>query len=351
MDPSLFDYPLPPERIAQTPVEPRDASRLLVLYRSSGRVEHRRFSDIGEYTRPGDVLVLNDSRVMAARLFARRRPQGGRVELLLLHPSDAAGDQAFPHRWEVLVRPGRRAPPGQVLEVGQGQLEVRVLARTECGGRLVEFASPTGEPVRALLQRYGSVPLPPYIRQPLADPDRYQTVYAGPEGSAAAPTAGLHFTRELLERLESQGVRLARLTLHVGVGTFRPVRSPTVEGHRMHAEYFTIPESTAAAIEQARRQGARIWAVGTTVVRALESASGPDGAVHAGSGWTRLFIYPGYRFRVVEVLVTNFHLPRSTLLMLVCAFAGTGRVLEAYRTAAALGYRFYSFGDAMLVLP
>ncbi len=351
MDPSLFDYPLRPELIAQFPVEPRDASRLFVLHRASGRIEHRIFREIVRYTRPGDVLVLNDSRVMAARLWARRRPRGGRVELLLLHPVEPGEPAETSARWEVLVRPGRRAPVGQVLEVGAGELEARVLARTEAGGRLVEFASATGESVGVLLKRHGRVPLPPYIRRPLADPERYQTVYAGPEGSAAAPTAGLHFTRELLERLADEGVRLAPLTLHVGVGTFRPVRSATVEGHRMHAEYYRIPEATARAIEEARSRGARVWAVGTTVVRALESACGPDGAVRAGSGWTELFIYPGYRFRVVDALVTNFHLPRSTLLMLVCAFAGTRQVLEAYRTAAEMGYRFYSFGDAMLLLP
>ena len=372
-----FNYELPEELIAQTPVEPRDASRLLVLHRGSGTLEHRIFRELEEYVQPGDVLVFNDTRVMPARLFARRRPQGGRVEVLLLHRVDP-GSQAGPadgpllggpppgapggeaadvarrddrQRWRVLVRPGRRAPVGQLLEFGGGRLVGRVVSRTEEGGRVVELESPRGEPIHLVLRELGSVPLPPYIRQPLQDPERYQTVYARAEGSAAAPTAGLHFTPRLLQRLSQRGAEQVYLTLHVGVGTFRPVRSRTVQEHRMHAEHYTIPPATAEAVNRARRQGGRVWAVGTTVVRALESAAGPDGRVAPGSGWTELFIYPGYVFRATDVLVTNFHLPRSTLLMLVCAFGGTERVLSAYREAVAQRYRFYSFGDAMLILP
>ena len=382
MEVSRFDYALPDELIAQTPAEPRDASRLLVLHRGSGTLEHRIFRELAEYVRPGDVLVFNDTRVMPARLFARRRPQGGRVEVLLLHrldggssgnpsggllrngPPGGGGSPSGPEvrspaapgaddrqRWKVLVRPGRRAPVGQLLEFGGGKLVGRVLARTDEGGRVVELESPGGEPVGLILRRLGSVPLPPYIRRPLQDPERYQTVYARAEGSAAAPTAGLHFTPQLLQRLSERGAEQVYLTLHVGVGTFRPVRSRTVEEHRMHAEYYTIPPAAAEAVNRARRKGGRVWAVGTTVVRALESAAGPDGSVAPGSGWTELFIYPGYAFRAVDVLVTNFHLPRSTLLMLVCAFGGTEQVLSAYREAVARRYRFYSFGDAMLILP
>ena len=359
MDVSVFDYELPPELIAQSAVEPRDSSRLLVLHRASARIEHRIFRDVVEYVRAGDVLVLNDTRVMRGRFFARRRPQGGRVELLLLRrlepapPEEAhtqpSGDGTR-ERWHVLVRPGRRAPVGQEMEAADGELTVRVLERTADGGRIVELES-RSEPVRAVLDRVGTVPLPPYIRRPLADPERYQTVYAREEGSAAAPTAGLHFTPELLERIRRAGVEVVSLTLHVGVGTFRPVRSSTVEQHVMHEEFFSIPDSTARAIDAGRRRGGRIWAVGTTVVRALETAADESGAVRPGTGWTRLFIYPPYRFKVVDVLITNFHLPRSTLLMLVCAFGGTEQVLAAYREAVARRYRFYSLGDAMLILP
>ncbi|HEY8424737.1 MAG TPA: tRNA preQ1(34) S-adenosylmethionine ribosyltransferase-isomerase QueA [Limnochordales bacterium] len=348
MDPATFDYALPPELIAQTPAEPRDSSRLLVVHRTEERLEHRRFRDVVEYLREGDVLVLNDTRVMRSRLWARRRPQGGRVELLLLRRVERRPDGA--EVWHVLVKPGRRAPVGQEMEAGDDQLQIRVLDRTEDGGRLVELASREGT-VSDVLARVGTVPLPPYIRRSLDDPERYQTVYAREEGSAAAPTAGLHFTPELLDRIRRLGVEVVSLTLHVGVGTFRPVRAPTVEQHVMHEEFFTIPASTAEAVGRARRRGGRVWAVGTTVVRALESAVDETGDVRPGSGWTRLFIYPPYRFRVIDVLITNFHLPRSTLLMLVCAFGGTERILAAYREAVACRYRFYSLGDAMLILP
>lgn len=358
MDVSVFDYALPPELVAQRAVEPRDRSRLLVLHRQSGLIEHRIFRDVVHYTRPGDVLVVNDSRVMKARFFARRRPQGGRVEFLLLRRVEdettvgGAGDAGSlgRERWQALVRPGRRAPIGQELTAAGGQLRIRVVERTPDGGRIVEIESPS-EPVRAVLDRIGTVPLPPYIREPLEDAERYQTVYARCEGSAAAPTAGLHFTEELLDCLRRSGVEVVALTLHVGIGTFRPVRAATAEEHVMHEEFFTIPEETAAALGRAKAGGGRVWAVGTTVVRALESASAGLGVIKPGSGWTRLFIYPPYHFKVVDVLITNFHLPRSTLLMLVAAFGGTERVLEAYRVAVAERYRFYSLGDAMLILP
>ena len=348
MDPATFDYALPPELIAQSPVEPRDSSRLLVVRRTGERLEHRHFRDVVEYLREGDVLVLNDTRVMRSRLWARRRPQGGRVELLLLRRVERRPEGA--EIWHALVKPGRRAPAGQEMEAGDGQLRVRVLERTADGGRLVELTSRDGT-VSEVLARIGTVPLPPYIRRPLDDPERYQTVYAREEGSAAAPTAGLHFTASLLERIRQVGVEVVSLTLHVGVGTFRPVRAPVVEQHVMHEEFFTVPAATADAIARARQRGGRVWAVGTTVVRALESAADETGDVRPGSAWTRLFIHPPYRFRVVDVLITNFHLPRSTLLMLVCAFGGTERILSAYREAVARRYRFYSLGDAMLILP
>ena len=357
MEVARFDYELPEALIAQQPATPRDASRLMVLHRATGQLEHRTFRDIVDYVRPGDVLVFNDTRVMPARLVGQRRPQGGRVEVLLLRreqpgpADDGPPGTGGPERWRALVRPGRRLREGQLLAFGGGRLLGRVQARTEEGGRVLELWAAQGGEAGPLLQELGSVPLPPYIRQPLADPERYQTVYAREKGSAAAPTAGLHFTVELLERLQQAGTTLAFCTLHVGVGTFRPVRAATVEQHRMHGEYYHIPEATARAVAEARRRGGRVWAVGTTVVRALESAARADGTVAAGPGWTELFIYPGYPFRVTDVLVTNFHLPRSTLLMLVCAFGGVERVLEAYREAVRRRYRFYSFGDAMLILP
>ncbi|MGQ9779305.1 MAG: tRNA preQ1(34) S-adenosylmethionine ribosyltransferase-isomerase QueA [Bacillota bacterium] len=341
MEVDLFDYELPPEAIAQTPVEPRDLSRLMVLERSRGNIAHHRFRDLPTLLSPGDLLVFNDSRVIPARLFGRRADTGGRVEVLLLHP---LGDD----RWEVLVRPGRRALPGTALIFGQGELAATVEEKTPFGGRVIRF-SYTGN-WQELLGRLGRTPLPPYIHKPLADPGRYQTVYARVDGSVAAPTAGLHFTPELLETLKKTGIHLAYLTLHVGIGTFRPVRVARVEEHRMHAEFYTLPPETVEAIAAAKARGGRVVAVGTTVVRALESAVDAEGRLLPGSGWTSLFIYPGYRFRVVEAMITNFHLPRSTLLMLVVAFAGREFILRAYREALAMGYRFFSFGDAMLIL-
>lgn len=341
MNVSDFDYTLPESAIAQTPVEPRDAARLLVLDRRTGALEHRIFRDLPEYLVPSDVLVINDSRVMPARLLGEKEGTGGSVELLLL-------ERRSLDTWEALVRPGRRVRPGARLVFGGGLLKARVLDVTPSGGRLVAFEY---EGVfEDILRRLGQMPLPPYIKEKLSDPERYQTVYAREEGSKAAPTAGLHFTPELLDRIRAMGVEIVPLTLHVGLGTFRPVTTETVEAHRMHAEYFRIPEESARAINRAKERGGRVVAVGTTVVRTLETAADEGGRVRAGDGWTDIFIYPGYRFKAVDAMVTNFHLPRSTLLMLVCAFAGRERVLAAYRTAIEQGYRFYSFGDAMLIL-
>jgi S-adenosylmethionine:tRNA ribosyltransferase-isomerase len=412
-----FDYDLPPELIAQTPVEPRDASRLLVVHRAAGKLEHRTFRDVTAYLRRGDVLVANDSRVLPGRLWVRK-PTGGRVELLLLRPLEGGW-------WEALARPAQRLKPGQQLElahpppegegsrsivqrsgagevgggppapldVERGTWNLEVGERTPAGGVRVRFAAPVEE----VVARYGRAPLPPYIRTPLADPARYQTVYARVTGSAAAPTAGLHFTPGLLDEIAAMGVHLAFVTLHVGPDTFRPVRVERVVEHQMHAEFVAVPEAAAQAVAAARREGRRVVAVGTTVVRALESwaavvASGqwpvasaeqrdsghavaevpgvvpgdsrdagsapapPDWPLATGhwplgwSGWTRLFIYPGYRFRVVDALLTNFHLPRSTLLMLVSAFAGRELMRRAYAEAIRRRYRFFSFGDCCLLL-
>lgn len=337
MKTSDFDYDLPEERIAQTPVEPRDASRLLVLGRESGQIEHTYFRHIGDHLEPGDLLVLNHTRVIPARLFARK-PTGGRVELLLLRPRDE-------RHWECLVG-GKGLRPGVELQVEGGPL-ARIVETLDGAERVVRFA----EPVEPYLPQAGHVPLPPYIHTPLADPERYQTVYARTPGSAAAPTAGLHFTPRLLDDLQARGVRLASVTLHVGLDTFAPVTEADPGQHAIHTEWCQLPPEAAERINATRAAGGRIVAVGTTSVRTLESAAAQDGAVvEPVQGPTGLYILPGYRFRAVDALVTNFHLPRSTLLMLVSAFAGRERVLAAYRAALREGYRFYSFGDAMLIL-
>lgn len=338
---SDFDYELPEAAIAQRPAKPRDASRLMVLHRATGAVEHRIFRDLPGYLVPGDVLVVNDSRVVPARLFGEKEGTGGSVELLLL-------ERRSLDTWEALVRPGRRVRPGARLVFGGGLLRARVVDSTPAGGRVIAFEYEGL--FEELLRRLGEMPLPPYIKEKLDDPERYQTVYAREEGSKAAPTAGLHFTPELLDAIRQRGVAVVSLTLHVGLGTFRPVTAETVEGHTMHAEYFRVPEETAAAVNGARERGRRVVAVGTTAVRTLESVADERGRIRAGDGWTDIFIYPGYRFKAVDAMVTNFHLPRSTLLMLVCAFAGRERTLAAYGTAIAYGYRFYSFGDAMLIV-
>lgn len=338
---SDFDYQLPPELIAQTPIEPRDASRLLVLDRAVGSLAHARFSEIGQFLRSGDLLVLNNSRVIAARLTGERVPGGGRVEALLLREREN-------HLWEALLRPGKRTRPGQALRFHcDGQmLASRVEGWLEDGICLLAF-EPGVRP-----ETLGVVPLPPYIQAPLADPERYQTVYSGPAGSAAAPTAGLHFTPRLLDELRAAGVEIVFLTLHVGPGTFRPVHVEDPKQHPMHAEYYFVSPEVAAALNRARLSGRRIIAGGTTSVRTLEQIAIEAGAgeVQPGEGWTSLLILPGHRFRLVDALITNFHLPRSTLMMLVSALAGREQILGAYREAIRLGYRFFSFGDAMLIL-
>ncbi|HXX32012.1 MAG TPA: tRNA preQ1(34) S-adenosylmethionine ribosyltransferase-isomerase QueA [Myxococcaceae bacterium] len=348
-----YDYALPPEAIAQFPLPERDASRLLVLDRRTGRVAHRGISELPELLRPGDLLVLNESRVIPARLVGRKRMTGGRAELLLVHPADgtpvatALAEPPAAHPWLCLGQASKGLTPGVELGFGEA-LTARVEERLGEGEFRVVFDGPgtLGERVAAA----GLLPLPPYISRPPTadDAERYQTIYARVPGSVAAPTAGLHLTPRLLERLAGRGITTARLTLDVGPGTFLPVRSPDESLHRMHPEPFDIPGATAAAIGRARAEGRRVVAVGTTVVRALESTAA-RGPVLAGAGRTDLFIRPGHRFRAVDALLTNFHLPRSTLLMLVSAFAGREQVLAAYRTAVEAGYRFFSYGDAMLV--
>jgi S-adenosylmethionine:tRNA ribosyltransferase-isomerase len=339
MQTSDFDYDLPPERIAQTPVEPRHASRLLVLNRASHTLEHRTFWDVANYLRPGDLLVVNQTRVIPARIFAHK-PTGGRIELLLLR-------RTADNTWETLVG-GKRVAPGMRLQLENGP-QVEVIERLEGSRRLVRFS----EPVEAYLQQAGQMPLPPYIHTPLANPERYQTVYARQPGSAAAPTAGLHFTPELLAHLSAKGVGLAEVTLHVGLDTFAPVNEDDPQQHHIHTEWCEVTPEAAARINAARAAGGRIVAVGTTSVRTLESAAraaAPGQVVAPLSGPTALFILPGFTFKAVDVLITNFHLPRSTLLMLISAFAGREQVLAAYQEAVRLEYRFYSFGDAMLIL-
>jgi S-adenosylmethionine:tRNA ribosyltransferase-isomerase len=342
---SDFDYDLPAEFIAQTPIEPRDASRLLVLDRQNGQIEHAHFYDLGKYLRPGDVLVVNQTRVIPARVYGKKIPSGGKVELLLLHPRDA-------FNWEVLVG-GKGLSVGKRVQIEEGPL-AEVTAVLEGPRRLVRFT----ERIEPYLERAGHVPLPPYIHTSLANPERYQTVYAFQPGSAAAPTAGLHFTTTLIESLKKQGIAFVEITLHVGLDTFAPVNEENPEEHKIHTEWCQVTQEVAERLNHLSQQGGRVIAVGTTSVRSLESAarayvqSGAEGAnrLQAYEGSTDLFILPGYRFRAVDGMVTNFHLPRSTLIMLVSAFAGRERILQAYETAKNEGYRFYSFGDAMLIL-
>jgi S-adenosylmethionine:tRNA ribosyltransferase-isomerase len=344
MDASLFDYELPADLIAQEPAEPRDASWLLVVDRQHSRWEDRRFADLGDLLRPGDCLVANRSRVIPARLLGVSEAGGGPVELLMLRPFGEG-------RWEALVQPGRRCRVGARVELAGGAARARIVGEAASGARVVEVEGPW--PVRELLERHGLPPLPPYITRHDApkpeDRERYQTVYARDDGSVAAPTAGLHFTPELLARLAHRGVAVHYLTLHVGPGTFRPLRAARIDEHRMEAEPVEIPEATARAVHEAQRDRRRVVAVGTTTTRALEWAVGEDGRLRAGAGDADLFIRPGHRFRVVDALITNFHLPRSTLLVLVAALAGRGLIMDAYRHAAAARYRFYSYGDAMLI--
>lgn len=339
MKKSDFYFDLPEELIAQTPIQKRDHSRLLVLDRKSGEIEHRHFYDLPAYLQEGDCLVVNDSRVLPARLLGSRST-GGSVELVLLRD---LGDG----RWECLSRPGRKTRPGTELSFGEGELKASVLEVAEGGNRIVQFHY---EGIfLEVLERLGKMPLPPYIKEELQDSERYQTVYSREIGSAAAPTAGLHFTEELLEQIRSKGVKLCHVTLHVGLGTFRPVKEEEIEDHAMHSEYCIIPEETARIVSETKRSGGRVIAVGTTSCRTLESFCREDGTLSAASGWTNIFIYPGYRFKCIDALVTNFHLPESTLIMLVSALAGRERILNAYRTAVEEKYRFFSFGDAMFI--
>lgn len=340
---SDFDYHLPPEQIAQRPEQRRDRSRLLVIERSTGTFEHRVFADLLELVPAGDTLVLNETRVFPARLLGRRE-SGAPAEVFLLHPAPAGGDL-----WHALVRPGAKLKPGRVVEIAE-DLRLEIMESLAGGERLVRLRSP--QPLDAVLERYGEVPLPPYVRRKATaeDRERYQTVYARERGSVAAPTAGLHFTPELLDALHARGVELVRLVLHVGLGTFRPVESEDPAAHRMHAEWYHVSPDAARSLNATRERGGAIWAVGTTSVRTLETVADDAGVVHAGEGWTDIFIRPPYRFRAVDRLVTNFHLPRSTLLMLVAAFGGYETMMRAYRTAVAQGYRFFSYGDAMAII-
>ena len=338
---SEFYYDLPEELIAQYPIEPRDASRLLKLDRATGAWEDKHFYDVVDELREGDCLVLNDSRVLPARLIGRRAATGAQVELLLLTPK--GGDV-----WEVLAGPGRRAKPGDDLTFGDGLLTAHVLEIVEGGNRLVQFSYEGN--FYNTLETIGQMPLPPYIHEKLQDRERYQTVYSRELGSAAAPTAGLHFTPALLDKIRAKGVDIAFVTLHVGLGTFRPVKEDEITDHKMHAEHYELSAETADKINRARERGGRIIAVGTTSCRTLESVGLTDGRVEPADGWTSIFIYPGYRFQVLDGLITNFHLPESTLIMLVSAFAGYDHTMAAYKHAVEEKYRFFSFGDAMLIL-
>ncbi len=340
MKTSDFNYELPEELIAQEPLEDRASSRLLVLHKDTGEREHKHFREIRDYLRAGDCLVINDTRVLPARLFGERVGTGAVIEVLLLVRREL-------DVWEVLVRPGRKARPGDRISFGGGRLTAEVLTIVEDGNRLVRFHY--DGVFEAILEELGEMPLPPYITHKLEDKTRYQTVYAAHDGSAAAPTAGLHFTPELLKEIEEMGVKIANVTLHVGLGTFRPVKVDDVLDHEMHSEYFVVEEQ-AAIMNEAKRNGGRIFAVGTTSTRTLESVTDENGVIQAKSGWTKIFIYPGYTFKAVDCLITNFHLPESTLIMLVSALAGKELVMETYAEAVRERYRFFSFGDAMLIL-
>jgi S-adenosylmethionine:tRNA ribosyltransferase-isomerase len=336
-----FYFDLPEELIAQEPLVQRDASRLLVLDKINGEIKHHTFGEIANYLKKGDCLILNDTRVIPARLFGTKEGTGSKIELLLLKRLEK-------DVWEVMLRPGKKAKPGARLILGEGELKADILDIVEGGNRLVRFDYEGG--FEAVLDRLGNMPLPPYITKRLEDKERYQTVFSKNEGSAAAPTAGLHFTPELLAELQEKGVKLAYITLHVGLGTFRPVKTDNILDHKMHSEYFEVSEEAAVIINDTRESGGRIISVGTTSTRTVESIAGEDGSIKAGSGWTDIFIYPGYRFKLVDGLITNFHLPESTLLMLVSAMAGKENVMRAYEEAIRESYRFFSFGDAMLIV-
>ncbi len=339
MNKSDFNFDLPKELIAQTPLEQRDHSRLMHLDKNTGEIEHRHFYELPEMLREGDCLVLNDSRVLPARLIGSR-PTGGSVEVLLLR--DLGNGE-----WECLTKPGKKTRPGTELSFGNGELSATVENVAEGGNRIVKFHY---EGIfLEILEKLGRMPLPPYIKEELQDPERYQTVYSRELGSAAAPTAGLHFTKELLDVIASRGVKVCYLTLHVGLGTFRPVKEDEIEEHEMHSEFCIVPEETARIVTETKKNGGRVVCVGTTSCRTIESFAKPDGTLEPSSGWTDIFIYPGYQFKCMDALITNFHLPESTLIMLVSALAGREHILNAYNTAVAEKYRFFSLGDAMFI--
>ncbi|MGN0341504.1 MAG: tRNA preQ1(34) S-adenosylmethionine ribosyltransferase-isomerase QueA [Roseburia sp.] len=340
MDVKDFDYELPQELIAQDPLEDRSASRLMLLDKKTGEVQHKIFKDVIDYLNPGDCLVINNTKVIPARLYGAKEGTEAKIEVLLLkrHSDDV---------WETLVKPGKKCKIGTRISFGEGLLVGEVVDVVEEGNRMIRFEY---EGIfEEILDQLGQMPLPPYITHQLKDKTRYQTVYAKYDGSAAAPTAGLHFTPELLNQIRKKGVEIAEVTLHVGLGTFRPVKVETIEEHHMHSEFYCIEQSEADKINRAKESGHRVIAVGTTSTRTLESAAEPDGHLNAKSGWTEIFIYPGYQFKVIDALITNFHLPQSTLVMLVSALAGREHVLNAYRQAVEERYRFFSFGDAMLI--
>ncbi|MBS4534244.1 tRNA preQ1(34) S-adenosylmethionine ribosyltransferase-isomerase QueA [Clostridium sp. D2Q-14] len=338
---SDFYFDLPKELIAQHPLEEREKSRMLVLDRKSGNIKHKIFSDIIDYLQEGDCLVLNNTRVIPARLYGRREKSGGKVEFLLLN--NIEGDN-----WETLVKPGKKAKIGDIIEFGDGKLQAEILDIKEGGTRIVRFLYKGI--FQEILDRLGEMPLPPYITAELEDRERYQTVYSKKEGSAAAPTAGLHFTKELLKKIENKGINIVYITLHVGLGTFRPVKVDDVNEHKMHSEFFEVNKETADIINATREKGGRVISVGTTSTRTLESAVDDQGRVKKCSGWTDIFIYPGYEFKVIDGLITNFHLPESTLIMLVSALTGRDKILNAYKIAVEEKYRFFSFGDSMLII-
>ena len=342
MKTSDFYYDLPQELIAQDPLEDRSSSRLLHLSMKDGSVEHRHFTDILDYLKEGDCLVVNDTRVIPARLYGHKEETGALIEILLLKRKEN-------DIWECLVKPGKKARPGAKLVFGDGILKGEIIDVVEEGNRLIQFQY---EGIfEEILDQLGEMPLPPYITHKLEDKNRYQTVYAKHDGSAAAPTAGLHFTQELLQKVQEKGVKIAHVTLHVGLGTFRPVKVDDVENHHMHSEFYVVEEDQAKLINDTKKQGGRVISVGTTSCRTLESATDEDGVLHPGSGWTEIFIYPGYQFKMIDGLITNFHLPESTLMMLVSALAGKDRIMAAYEEAVKERYRFFSFGDAMFIDP
>ena len=362
MNVSDFNYELPEELIAQDPLLKRSDSRLMVVHRDTGEIEHKIFSDVIDYLNPGDCLVINDTKVIPARLLGSKKDTGAAIEVLLLKDASDREEAAIQFEdeanrnikgentrvWECLVKPGKKMKPGAVVTFGDGILKGEVLEVVEDGNRLIKF---TYDGIwEEILDSLGEMPLPPYITHKLLDKDRYQTVYAKNSGSAAAPTAGLHFTEELLKKIEDKGVKIARLTLHVGLGTFRPVKVETIEEHHMHSEFYMISDECAEIVNETKKNGGRIISVGTTSTRTLESAANDDGTLKPCSGWTNIFIYPGYKFKCVDSLITNFHLPESTLIMLVSAFYDREKVLEAYKIAVEEKYRFFSFGDASMFI-